>query len=157
VNGGLIEYAPDEADVEWNSRYTRNPELRDEFYGEEITFLVTRRSMVDEEYAERVNNPEDETRDMMWYSLFREEDGEDTAIEPTEGEPVSYSYLEERFDPSAGNLPDQDWEFVQEYIDTGAPTDEATILDNIESNAEDLSEEPDTERMVGLIQAEAGQ
>lgn len=157
VNGGLIEYAPDEADVAWNSRYSRNPELRTEFYGEELTFLVTRRSEVDEEYAERVSNQNDDTRDMMWYSLFQTDDGETAAIEPTEGEPVGYSYLEERFDPSAGNLPDQDWEFVQEYIEAGAPTDEGTILDNIEDNAADLSEEPDTERMIGLIQAEAGQ
>lgn len=150
VNGGLIEYAPDGADVEWNSRYTRNPELRDEFYGEELTTLVTRRSLVDEDYSERVNNPEDQTRDMMWYSLFTE----DGAVTATTGEPVGYSYLEERFDPSAGNLPESDIEFVREYIEQGAPTDESTIVSNIEENTSRLSEEPDVERIVGLIQAD---
>jgi hypothetical protein len=153
VNGGLIEYAPDEADVDWNSRYARNPELRAELYGEELTTLVTRRSEVDEDYAERVANTSDDTRDMMWYSVFA--DGE--TLEPVEGEPVGYTYLEERFDPSAGNLPDQDWEFVQEYIDAGAPTDEETILENIEENSDELSEDPNTERIVGLIQNDAGQ
>jgi hypothetical protein len=153
VNGGLIEYAPDDADADVNSRYARNPELREELYGEEVTTLVTRRSEVDEDYAERVDNPEDETRDMMWYSLFH--DGE--SLEATEGEPVGYSYLEWRFDASAGNLPDEDWEFVQEYIEAGAPTDEDTILENIEQNSDELSDDPNTERMVGLIQSDAGQ
>lgn len=153
VNGGLIEYATDEDDTEVNRRYARNPELREDLSGEEVTVLVTRRSEVDEDYAERVANTDDETRDMMWYSVFA--DGE--TIEPTVGEPVGYSYLEWRFDPSAGNLPDEDWSFVEEYIEAGAPTDEETILNNIEDNEAELSDDPDTERMVGLIQAEAGQ
>ena len=154
VNGGLIEYAPSDEDTEVNRRYARNPELRDEFYGEEIGFLVTRRSEVDEEYAERVADPDDETRDMMWYTVA-DSDGE--SVEPTEGEPVGYSYLEWRFDPTAGNLPDDDWEFVQEYIEAGLPTDEDTVLTNIEDNADSLSDDPNTERMVGLIQNQAGQ
>jgi hypothetical protein len=153
VNGGLIEYAPDDVDAGVNRRYARNPELRDELYGDEIGVLVTRRSEVDEDYAERVSDPNDETRDMMWYTVTH--NGE--ALEPTEGEPVGYSYLEWRFDPSAGNLPDEDWSFVQEYIDAGAPTDEETILENIEENADELSDDPNTERMVGLIQNDAGQ
>jgi hypothetical protein len=153
VNGGLIEYAPDDEDTGVNRRYARNPELREELYGNEATILVTRRSEVDEDYAERVADQSDDTRDMMWYSAFA--DGE--ALEPTEGEPVGYSYLEWRFDPTAGNLPDQDWQFVQEYIEAGAPTDEETILENIEQNSDELSEDPNTERMVGLIQSDAGQ
>jgi hypothetical protein len=154
VNGGLIEYAPDDADAEVNSRYARNPELRSELYGEEVGILVTRRSEVDEDYAERVADPNDDTRDMMWYTPI---DGSGEQITPTEGEPVGYSYLEWRFDPSAGNLPEQDWEFVQRYVEEGAPTDEETILANIEDNSADLSDEPDTERMVALIQNQAGQ
>lgn len=153
VNGGLIEYVPDDVDAEINRRYARNPELRDELYGQDVGVLVTRRSEVDEDYAERVSDPNDDTRDMMWYSVF--DDGE--ALAPVEGEPVGYSYLEYRFDPSAGNLPEEDWSFVQEYIEAGAPTDEDTILDNIEQNADELSDDPNTERMVGLIQNDAGQ
>jgi len=154
VNGGLIEYAPQDEETDVNRRYARNPELREELYGEEIGILVTWRSMVDEDYAERVADPDDETRDMMWYTVVGPEG--DT-LEPTEGEPVGYSYLEWRFDPEAGNLPDEDWDFVQEYIEAGAPTDEETILENIENNSDELSEDPNTERMVGLIQNQAGQ
>jgi hypothetical protein len=153
VNGGLIEYVPDDVDVGINRRYARNPELRDEFYGEELSLLVTRRSEVDDDYAERVADRNDDTRDMMWYTVF---DG-DEPVEPVEGEPVGYSYLEYRFDPSAGNLPDDQWEFVQEYISAGAPTDEDTILSNIEDNADSFDDDPNTERIVGLIQADAGQ
>jgi len=152
-NGGLIEYAPDDVDADVNRRYARNPELRDELYGEEVGILVTRRSEVDEDYAERVADVSDETRDMMWYTPVH---GDET-LEPVEGEPTGYSYLEWRFDPTAGNLPDEDWEFVQEYIEAGAPTDEDTILENIEQNADELSDDPNTERMVGLIQSDAGQ
>jgi hypothetical protein len=100
-------------------------------------------------------------RDMMWYSVFDMESGE--AISPVSqedeagSEPTSYSFLEWRFDPSAGNLPDEDWEFVQQYIEAGMPQDEETILTNIEENSDDLTEDPNTERIVGLIQAEAGQ
>jgi len=150
VNTGLIEYAPEDADAEVNRRYARDPELREELYGEEVGVLVTRRSEVDEDYAERVADPNDETREMMWYTVVNEGTGD--TLQPTEGEPVGYSFLEWRFDPTAGNLPDQDYEFVQEYIDAGAPTDEDTILDNINQNADQLSDDPNTERMVGLIQ-----
>ena len=154
VNGGLIEYAPNDVETGVNRRYARNPELREELYGEEVGILVTRRSEVDEDYAERVADPEDDTRDMMWYTAI---DSEGESLEPTEGEPVGYSFLEWRFDPTAGNLPDADWEFVQEYVEAGLPTDEDTILDNIEDNAGELSDDPNTERMVGLIQNGAGQ
>lgn len=153
VNGGLIEYNP--GDEGPNRRYARNPELREELYGQEVGVMVTRRSEVDEDYAEAVADPDDETRDMMWYSVFNMETEE--PLSPVEGEPVGYTYLEWRFDPSAGNLPDSDWEFVQEYIEAGAPTDEDTILENIEENSDQLSEDPNTERMVRLIQNEAGQ
>ena len=112
--------------------------------------MVTRRSEVDEEYAELVNDSSNDARDMMWYTVFDMETEE--GIEPVEGEPVGYSFLEWRFDPTAGNLPDQDWEFVQQYIDNGLPTDEETIIENIEQNSDELSASPNTERMVGLIQ-----
>ena len=150
VNTGLIEYAPDDVETEVSSRYARNPELREELYGAEVGIMVTRRSEVDEEYAELVNDSSNDARDMMWYTVFDMETEE--GIEPVEGEPVGYSFLEWRFDPTAGNLPDQDWEFVQQYIDNGLPTDEETIIENIEQNSDELSASPNTERMVGLIQ-----
>jgi hypothetical protein len=102
-----------------------------------------------------------ERRDMMWYSVFDMETGDAiqpvTADDPEGAEPTGYSFLEWRFDPTAGNLPDSDWEFVQEYIEAGLPTDEDTILQNIEDNAGELSDDPNTERIVGLIQNGAGQ
>lgn len=195
VNGGLIEYAPDDEDADVERRYARNPELREDLYGEEVGVMVTRRSEADagatgylgrngqhsepvvgegedgethtdpsratfEELTEASVDGQPERRDMMWYTVFDMETGE--TLEPVaadgEGsEPVGYSYLEWRFDPSAGNLPEEDWDFVQQYIEKGAPTDEDTILANIEENADDLSEDPNTERMVRLIQNEAGQ
>jgi hypothetical protein len=187
VNGGLIEYAPNDEDTPVSRRYARNPELREELYGEEVGVMVTRRSDADSgttgylgedgdandgqpvvgvgDDGDTHTDPSratfeelvaaDERRDMMWYSVFDMNTGE--SIEPTEGEPVGYTYLEWRFDATAGNLPEEDWDFVQEYIEAGAPTDEDTILQNIEENADELSEEPNTDRMVTLIQNEAGQ
>ena len=190
VNGGLIEYAPDDEDADVGSRYARNPELREEFYGEEIGVMVGRRSEFDagatgylgregqhnepvvgegedgethtnpgratfEELTEAQIDGQAERRDMMWYTVFDMDSGE--SIEPTEGEPTGYSYLEWRFDLEAGNLPEEDWDFVQEYIEAGAPTDEDTIIQNIEDNEDELSDDPNTDRMVNLIQNEAGQ
>jgi len=185
VNGGLIEYAPNDEDTAVSRRYARNPELREELYGQEVGVMVTRRSEADSgatgylgedggdgqpvvgegEDGDTHTDPNratfeelvaaDERRDMMWYSVFNMETGD--SIEPTEGEPIGYSYLEWRFDPTAGNLPEEDWEFVQEYIEAGAPTDEDTILQNIEDNSDELSDDPNTDRMVTLIQNEAGQ
>jgi len=154
VNGGLIEYAIDD-DAPVNRRYARNPELREELYGAEVGIMVTRRSEVDEDFAELVHDESTEARDMMWYTVF--DMGTEEPIGPTTGEPVGYSFLEWRFDPTAGNLPDQDWEFVQEYISNGLPDDEDNIIQNIEDNSNRLSAEPNVERMVGLIQAKAGQ
>jgi len=191
VNGGLIEYAPEDEDTDVSRRYARSPELREELYGTEVGLMVTRRSEADSGatgytgrngqhdspvvgFGEGETTHSDESRatfeeltkattsdgtperrDMMWYSVFNMETGD--TIEPTEGEPVGYSYLEWRFDPSAGNLPEEDWEFVQEYIEAGAPTDEDSILQNIENNAGELSDDPNTERMVALVQNDAGQ
>lgn len=98
-------------------------------------------------YAELVEA--DEARGMMWYSVFA--DGE--ALEPVEGEAVGYSYLEWNFDPSVGNLPDDQWEFVQEYQAQDLDQDEETILANVRENFDDANEE----RIVALIQNGAGQ
>jgi hypothetical protein len=192
VNGGLIEYAPNDEDTEVGSRYARNPELREGLYGSEVGVMVGRRSEFDagatgyvgEDADPNTAEPvvgegedgsthadpgratyeelvaADERRDMMWYTVFDMETGD--SLEPVAAggdgsEPAGYSYLEWRFDSTAGNLPESDWQFVQEYIDSGAPTDEETILKNIEQNEDELSDDPNTDRMVTLIQNDAGQ
>lgn len=203
VNGGLIEYALtgdngenvdiDGEEVPVGSRYARNPELRDGLLGEEVGFMVTRRSEADSGptgYLGRSGEANDgvpvvgqgeegdthtdpsratyeelvaagERRDMMWYSVFNMSTSETvqpvTDDDPEGRQPTGYSFLEWRFDPTAGNLPDTDWEFVQEYIEAGLPTDEETIVTNIEDNVDELSDDPNTERMVGLIQNGVGQ
>lgn len=147
-NGGLIEYAPNDEDTEVNRRYARNPELREDLYGEEIGVLVSRREEMDEDYAERVADDDDPARSMYWYSVFTMEDGE--TVEPTEGEPAGYSYLEWRFDPTAGHLPEDQWDFVQQYIANDLPDDEDTIQENIDENFDDAN----SERIIRLIQNE---
>jgi len=181
-NSGLIEYAPEDADAEVSWRYARRPELREELLGTEVTTLVSRREEIDDgftgytdedgefvldipegtdeseveahtdeseaSYAELV--AADDARNMMWYSVF-DEDG--NALEPVEGEATGYSFLEWRFDATVGQLPDDQWEFVQTYQSQGLPQDEETIVDNIRENFEDANEE----RIVGLIQNGAGQ
>lgn len=151
-NGGLIEYAPDDEDTSVNRRYARNPELREELYGEEIGILVSRREEMDEDYAERVENEDDPARPMYWYSVFTTEDG--ATLEPTTGDPVGYSFLEWRFDPTAGHLPKDQFKFVQEYISQGLPNDDETIAENIEENADSFEDDPNIERMTRLIKNE---
>ncbi|AGM11432.1 hypothetical protein M199_gp234 [Halogranum tailed virus 1] len=151
VNGGLIEY-PNGADADVSSRYARNPELREELYGTEVGVMVARREELDEEYAEMVEN--EERRAMKWFSVFADLGDGFEPLSPTEGTPVGYSYLEWNFDPSVGSnrLPDEDYEFVQEYVEAGMPTDEDTIRTNIEDNGGSLSDDPNVDRMVELIQ-----
>lgn len=176
-NTGLIEYAPNDEETEVGWRYARRPELREELYGEDVTLLVSRREEIDSgatgyvpegsddpvlgpgedgtthsdesqaSYEELV--AADEARGMMWYSVFA--NGE--ALEPVEGEATGYSFLEWRFDPTAGYLPDDQWDFVQEYHAQGLDTDEETILANVRENFDDANEE----QMVALIQNGAGQ
>lgn len=93
----------------------------------------------------------DEARGMMWYSVF---DGDGEALSPIEGDATGYSYLEWNFDPTAGHLPDDQWDFVQEYQSQGLPTDEDTIISNVREN---FGEDTDEEKIVGLIQNGAGQ
>lgn len=100
-------------------------------------------------------------RDMMWYTLFDMASSDSlemvSADDPEGRQPTGYSFLEWSFDPEAGQLPESDWEFVQQYIDSGMPDDEETIRSNVDDHLEELSDDPNVERMVGLIQAEAGQ
>jgi len=193
VNGGLIEYSLSDSEgnnidvdgneVGFDSRYARNPELREGLYGTEVGVMVTRRSEADSgatgytgdsqepvvgegEDGGTHSNPDRATfeelvasekrRDMMWYTAFNMETGEKlepvSAEDDAGSEPLGYSFLEARFDPSVGRLPENDWAFVQDYIESGAPDDEEIIMDNIEDNMDSLSDDPNTERMVGLIQ-----
>lgn len=151
-NGGLIEYAPDDVDAAVNRRYARNPELRDDLVGEEVGVLVSRREELDEDYAERVADDDDPARPMYWYSVFTMDE---EPVEPTTGEPTGYSFLEWRFDPTAGHLPDDQWEFVQQYQAQGLSTDEETIRANIEKN--NFEDAPNEDRIVRLVQNGAGQ
>jgi hypothetical protein len=172
-NSGLIEYAPDDEDTEVSWRYARRPELRDELLGSEATVLVSRREEIDSGATGYIPEGEDEpvlgegpdgethsdesqasyeelvaadeARGMMWYSVF-DEDGE--ALEPVEGDATGYSFLEWRFDPSVGRLPEEQYHFVVTYEDEGLPQDEEKILENVRENFEDANEE----RIVELIQ-----
>lgn len=151
VNGGLVEYAPDDADVPDNGRYARPfVELRDDLYGAEVGIMVSRRSEIDDDFAEAVADDENRS-DMMWYSVFDMESGE-SLERGNYGEPTAYTFVEWNFDPSVGRLPDEDWEFVVDYVEGGFPTDEESITENIEDNAELLSEDPNVGRMVDAIQ-----
>lgn len=156
VNGGLVEYFPSETNYPDNGRFARPfVELRPELFGSRVGIMVARRSEMDEDFAEAVAE-DDDRNDMLWYTVFDMESGE--ALERGDyGEPKAYTYLEENFDASVGQLPDADWEFVEQYVEAGMPDDEETILENIENQSESLSDEPDTDRMVELIQAQAGQ
>ena len=151
VNDGLVEYAPDDVNPPDNGRYARPfVELRDELYGTEVGIMVTRRSEVDEEFADTIEE-DDSRNDMLWYTVFNAETGE--ILERGDyGEPVVDSYLQWNFDEDIGHLPEEDWEFVQDYVEAGMPEDEETILENIDDNSDELSEDPQTERMVTLIQ-----
>lgn len=151
VNDGLIEY-PNDDDSGLEPRYSRPfVELRDELRGTEVGFMVTRRSEVDEEYAEAVES--EDVQDMMWYSVFDMETGE--SIEPVEGEPTASSYVAWNFDPSAGRIPDDQYEFVEQYVEKGLPTDEDEIIEAVEGNAENFDSEPNEQRIVELVQAYA--
>jgi hypothetical protein len=183
INSGLIEYAPSDVDAEVGWRYARRPELREDLQGGEVTILVSRREEVDSgftgytdedgefvlpqskregsEDTEPHSNEEDasyaelvaadDARPMMWYSVF-DEDG--NGLSPLEdGTSTNRPYLEWSFDATAGHLPEDQWEFVQEYQAQGLPQDEETIMDNVRENFEDF----DGEKIVGLIQNGAGQ
>lgn len=184
VNGGLIEYAPDDVDADVRSRYARNPELREDLYGTDVAILVGRREEIDDDvtgYLGRDGEAQDgdpvlgegpdgqthtdpfqasyaelveagERRSMKWFSVFADFGDGLEKVEPVEGEPTGYTYLEWRFDPQVGRLPDEDYEFVETYVEEGAPTDEDVIRQNIEDNAENLSDDPNKERIVELIQ-----
>lgn len=178
-NSGLIERPPRDEETEVDWRYSRTPELRDELLGTEVTVLVSRREEMDDEHTGYLGQDEsndepvlglgddgethrdesrasyaelveaDEARGMMWYSVF-DENGE--SLTPVEGEAVGRSFLEWNFDPTAGHLPDDQWNFVLEYQANNLSDDEETILENVRKNFEDANEE----RIVRLIQSEAG-
>lgn len=152
VNDGLIEYPTADAPDNAERRYARPfVELRDDLKGREVGFMVTNRSDVDEEYAELVESGD--ARDMMWYSVFDMETSD--PIAPTTTDTAIRSWLAWRFDEEAGRLPEEDYNFVQQYIDAGQPTEEGKIRENIEANLDRLSDDPNEDRIVTLIQSQA--
>lgn len=157
VNDALVEYFPGDTadDYPDNGRYARPfVELRPDLFDTEVGILVTWRSEVDEEFSETIAGDE-ERNDMLWYTVFNTETGE--MVERGDyGEPVVGAFLQETFDASVGRLPDEDWAFVEQYVEAGMPDDEDTILENIEQKSDELSDDPDTDRMVELIQNGAG-
>jgi hypothetical protein len=180
-NSGLIEYAPTDEETEVGWQYARNPELRDELLGEEVTVLVSRREEIDsggtgyvgeegqhdepvvgfgdseethtdpneatyEELTQATTTSgEPEARGMMWYTVF---DSDDEALSPVEGEATGRAFLEWRFDPTVGRLPEDEYEFVVSYENQNLSTDEETIVSNIQENFDDANEE----RIIDLIQ-----
>lgn len=103
-------------------------------------------------YAELV--AASERWEMKWFSVFADFGDGMEPVEPTEGEPTGYTYLEWNWDASAGGdyLPDTDYEFVTDYADSEMPTDAETIRANIEDHSDSLSDDPNVDRMIELIQ-----
>lgn len=132
VNGGLIEYAPDDVDADVRSRYARNPELRDDLYGTETAVMVAWRSDIDDAVTGYTGQDDDSTnpvlglgdddsthsdprqasfaelveagerREMKWFSVFSDHGDGLDPVDPTTGDPIGYTYLEWTFDPSVG-------------------------------------------------------
>lgn len=158
TNGGLIEY-PNGEDTDVSSRYARNPELRAELFGAPVGLMVARREELDEDYAEMVD--EGERRAMKWFSVFADTGDGFDGLEPVEGEPTGYSFLEWNWDTSAGGdyIPDEDFSFVMNYVEaveSGDTTaDEENIRANIEDHTDELSDDPNVDRMVEMIQERA--
>jgi hypothetical protein len=164
-NDGLIEYMPDDersGSESYTSRYARDPELKDQLYGTRVGFFLARREEIDEDFAEEVE--EGNRRSMYWWTVFNTETEEVMEPETTDTEPLQYSYLEWRWDPSDGaGLPEEHYEYVTEYADAaqqdgGPGTDEDTIRSHIEDDMETFDEEPDEdtiEQMVERIQSQA--
>jgi len=110
-------------------------------------------------YAELVADDNRGERPMYWYVVFNVEAEEEIEMEETDDEIVGYSWLDDdwdQFDPSVGGIPDDQWEFVEhfvEMVDEGEVTDtsEENIIANIEDNADAFESEPETDSMVNAI------
>lgn len=162
VNDGLIERAfidydsrtatdGDGGEVDWQyrTRYARPADLREDLYGTRVGLLMQRGDVGG--YS---------------YSVFdldaSEEAGEPVKLERGDhGLPAFTSYLEWRFDPSAGSsepqsLSDEEQEFVEGFlnnVDEGnLDTEEETIVEKVESNEELLGGNPNTDLIVREIQ-----
>lgn len=151
TNGGLIDKTGEETTY---ARY--DVQVPDELLGEEIGVLCDWRSeFEDEEYRERLENDED-MNDSKWFSVFNINTGE--KLEPTEyGEPIQRSFVDEwdedataeDFDLSGGSsLTETEREFVESYRNSGKDTDEDTVREAVEQDAEAFEGEPNTEAIV---------
>lgn len=176
-NGGLIEYKPydmREPDDDYTSRYARDPELKSDLYGARIAVLLGRREELDDEntgygtehtdpdrasYAELVADDGRPERPMKWYVVFNAETGEQLQIEDTGEEIAGYSFIEWRWDPEAGRMPDDQWEWVESYVekaeDGEVDTDEDTIVGYIEADIDEgnFESEPTDDEMTEMVSA----
>lgn len=174
TNDGLIEYMPSdmrEGGNEITSRYARDPELKNELYGQRLGLFLARREEVNTEDTGYGDDHEDQSeasyrelveagdaRSMYWYALFDLDVGEEVEAEVTDQEVEGYTWLHEdwgQYNPSGG-IPDDQWAFVEDYVEKAesgdVDTDEATITTNIEQNASNFDAAPETESMVAAIQ-----
>lgn len=185
VNDGLIEYKPNdlrEGGQEITSRYARDPEPKTDLLGKRLGIMLARREELDDEdtgYAGEDTDFEDlgddehndsnkasyrelveqnEARGMYWYVVFDMEAEVEVEEEVTDEEIDGYTWLDKewgQFDPSVGGIPDDQWEFVEEYVDAVGEGDVSADEDNIRANIEDAASEfdaaPEADSMVNAI------
>lgn len=177
VNDGLIEYKPSDLREndgnEITSRYARDPELKTSLHGERVGFFLARREELDDadtgygdehtdpdeaSYRELVEDKDRFERSMYWYVVFNIDAEEEVEMEETDDTVYGYTFLHEdwgQFDPSAGRMPDDQWAFVENYVEEAeqgnVSTDEETIRTNIENNAAEFDGSPDTDAMLSAI------
>lgn len=120
--------------------------------------VTTHNDPDDASFAELAADDDRPERGMYWYVVFDVDNEEEVEMEVTDDEVHGYTYLHEdwgRFDPEAGRLPDDQWAFVEEYVedveDGNLDGDEETIRANVEDNAVEFDSEPETENIVSAI------
>lgn len=177
TNGGLIEYKPSEMregdSNEVTSRYARDPELKGSLFGQRLGVFLARREELDNEdtgygdehddpdkasFAELVADGDRPERGMYWYVVFDVDAEEEVEAEDTDTEVRGYTYLHDDwggFDPSVGGIPDDQWEFVEEYVEAAesgdVDTDEENIRANINENSDEFNASPEVDSMVNAI------
>lgn len=166
ANDGLIEYPlyNDDGDavdadgnpVNFSWRYARAPELKDELYGAEIALLMDWSSNmvnVDELDDDARERFEERDTDSYYYSVFNLDTGEEIEA-TTDGEPERYTWLEWRYDADSENrIPGDQFQFVTGYVDEADDFSEEAIREAVENNADEFDSEPETDRIVEMIQS----
>jgi hypothetical protein len=152
TNGGLIDKSGDETTY---ARY--DVQVPDELLGEEIGIMCDWRSeFEDEEYRERLEE-DDDMNDSKWFSVFNMNTGQ--KLEPREyGEPIQRTFVDDwKEDATAEDfgegavetsLTETESEFVESYRSSGKDTDEETVREAVEADADAFDGEPNTEAIV---------